>query len=199
QTQGRILPPVGGSFACPRRSRAPCSSFAAVGPKTAVMERYSAALREFEMRSPKGSAAISGPQGRGSIPSRRTTLPNSNRIAWTYSRTHSAAVVLQFGDFDRGAPEPTASGCRRLPPSSGGGRPCGCWADYVRVQADPWQPLLLERLIAALELSMKHLEALMLSDEWDSIPRHRQRRLAEALEDVRVDTEQLNLALKLSP
>ena len=191
QTQGRILPPVGGSFACPRRSRAPCSSFAAVGPKTAVMERYSAALREFEMRSPKGSAAISGPQGRGSIPSRRTTLPNSSCIG--------AAVVLQFGDFDRGAPEPTASGCRRLPPSSGGGRPCGCWADYVRVQADPWQPLLLERLIAALELSMKHLEALMLSDEWDSIPRHRQRRLAEALEDVRVDTEQLNLALKLSP
>ena len=46
---------------------------------------------------------------------------------------------------------------------------------------------------------MKQLEALMLSDEWDSIPRHRQRRLAEALEDVRVDTEQLNLALKLSP
>src|SRR5438045_2405878 len=122
-------------------------------------------------------------------------LPRSSKWLSDGEARRRAASFHPLG----GAPEPTASGCRRLPPSSGGGRPCGCWADYVRVQADPWQPLLLERLIAALELSMKQLEALMLSDEWDSIPRHRQRRLAEALEDVRVDTEQLNLALKLSP
>lgn len=59
------------------------------------------------------------------------------------------------------------------------------------VQVEPPEPPLLERLIAALELSVRQLESLMLSDAWDSIPPERQRSLAEAVEGIRLDTERL--------